>query len=654
MARPQPDIDAGSQRDLRRRADHELARRSLPGAPAYLVLVAILALMSDNAREHAVSFTVAATCFAVFGAVRILFAIRMLRGSPTKRQRMILHSNTLVLGLVWGLFIASLIATHPEVTHEAWMPLLGLLFNGALASGVAASYSPAPKFARLTVVIMELPIIVALAACGDAKSWGLAGVVVLFVFYLLMLIRQLGNAYWSALNDNAELQHQRRELEIANELAHSAAVARERFLANMSHELRTPLNGIIGLTSLSLNGADLDQETRTYLEHVKHSAEDMMALIKQVLDFSDASRGQLSLQVHDFVLHNVLAKIGRSHGPHAHQKDLELILDVDPSLPPEFRGDSHRIGQVLDALVSNAIKFTASGEVILRVEGERATAKTSAAASGWRVRFTITDTGCGISEGQREQIFDAFTQVDQSLTREYQGAGLGLTLAASLVDLLGGRIEVSSVLGEGSVFTVEIGLHDSSRVLARAVSSATQRDRTAREGNSAAASTRLDDSATPLAPGRAPSSPAEPPPGTLPRREPGESPVARGRRILVAEDNRVNQKVAARLLEREGFEVMVAEDGQEAVKILEEERFDLVLTDLQMPRMDGFQLAEWIRNADRTAGRHTPLVALTAHCLPDDRERCRHAGMDGFISKPVQVAELREVLAAALDLAQAA
>lgn len=766
-AQSHPDIDVAMQMSLRARTDHELARRSIPGAPAYVVILGMLALVSDELRVHALAFGVAGAIFVVVGSLRSVCAVRMLRETSPSSSRYVLRGATMVLGTAWGLFVAHILHVHPDLPAEAWTPLVCLLLNGALASGVAASFAPAPWTARVSVVAMQVPPIIATAFNGIWLSWALSGVISIFLLYLFLQIRDQHLSYSTALRDNGELELRTRALEEANQLARSAIAARETFLANMSHELRTPLNGIIGLTALSLD-SDLDPETQTYLEHVKYSAEGMVTMVNSVLDFGKAQRGELTLHQHAFLLRDVLTQVGRSYGTLAHRKDVELVLDIDPALPGRFWGDSRRIGQVLEILVSNAIKFTPSGQVVVRIDGT----PTPQDPAVFTLRMSVADSGIGIPEARRSEIFEAFTQLDDSLTREQQGSGIGLALCTSLVRQMGGTLTVTSSVSRGSTFVAEVDLPSSrdardtenqrlrfdgpiwivdSCVRAREVferefsrhggpvrvfASASEvraswrteraRDTAAESAPSARPvpfvvitgplhdatvveclvtllhdglpaarllptlrSTDLRNALPPLrergieafivrpclpeavcesvanAMAAMPPGPAKPvlaataglpaTTGPSPPQEPGVAlpgPAgprrAAGLHILLAEDNPVNQKVAARLLEREGHDVRVVEHGQAAVDVLEHEAYDLVLTDLQMPVMDGIDLARWVRSQDQQSGGHTPLVVVTAHAMASDRTRCLDAGVDGFVTKPIQIQELRDAIASAI------
>jgi PAS domain S-box-containing protein len=389
------------------------------------------------------------------------------------------------------------------------------------------------------------------------------------------------------LRDATERRRAAAEVADARDQAVEASNMKSAFLANVSHEIRTPMNGVIGMSELMLD-TKLNKLQRSYLEQVVRSGQQTLLIVNDILDISKIETGHLELDIADFDLRQVISETCVAQGPRPAGDGPQLDLQVAEAVPRRARGDGRRVQQVLANLLTNAVKFTPAGTVTVRV-GAR-----PVPGAGSDLHFEVADTGIGIDPARLQRMFEPFTQADTSTTRLYGGTGLGLSIARELVDLMGGTIAAESEPGRGSTFTFDITLA------------------AAREAE-------------------APSTTAQPHLWSSP-------PL-----VLVAEDSPVNQIVASRSLERCGCISDVVADGVKALEALGARHYDAVLMDCQMPRMDGYEATRRLRRRERRA-EHTPVIAMTAHAMDGDRQRCLDAGMDDYIAKPMRHNDLAVIL----------
>lgn len=568
--------------ELRSRCLREINRSSVLGILVVLAATIVTGVTGDYPHNYPWVYYPFACCIvsSLVARAALTWFITRHKGLLPQPLFYIYFAVVFIYTLAWGSFVGATILVY-EFT---WLGFVLALFTAGIAVGVFISSYPWQLLANACLVGTLAPGIICALVLGDGRGYAVAFGFSSYLVYLILQARRWSRNYWEGTINTELLKLRAEELSQARVQAEAASQAKSTFLATMSHEIRTPLNGVMGMIHVVLE-SDLNADQYQNLQIAHDSAQGLLSIINDILDISKVEAGKLEVLSEPYNLDRLLAAIEKMFTDEAAQKGLSFKVEVADGTPKALVGDVTRIRQVLINFIGNALKFTEQGEVQVKVGLD--------ANSPDKLLFAVCDTGIGIDPTQMEHLFEAFSQADPSTTRRFGGTGLGLAISRQLIQLMGGSVEVVSEPGRGSTFTMVL-------------------------------------------PATLAKDPVERPARLSPAGAPDGSLSALS--ILIIEDNAVNQKVVSAMLNTLGCSPVMASDGQQGVALASEHAFDVILMDMEMPIMDGLEATRTLR----ARGIKTPIIALTAHAVAGNRELCFEAGMNDYLSKPIEFDKLRE------------
>lgn len=527
-----------------------------------------------------------AVSVSIFFRVYISYSYNMGKNNTDlKKYYILFFLGAVFTSLVWSVGIF-LFFVEGSVSHQA---ILAIIFTG-ISAGAIIALSVRKEIYFVYVAILLVPLVYKFALEEDPLSVSVAWMTLLYGLFLVFMSIKYHNVVKKSIMMRFENSKLIENLQCAKKSAEQSSKIKSEFLANMSHEIRTPINAVLGMTDLALH-EELNEKSRNYIQKSNTAAKSLLGIINDILDFSKMESGRLELSNTHFELTEIIKNTILLINTAAKDKELKTKIMIDKDVPKVYYGDSTRLGQVLTNLASNAVKFSHSNNSV--------TFKVSLVSQEEEyavLKFSVEDEGIGISKENQKKLFQSFSQADNSTHRRFGGSGLGLAISKRIVNLMGGEIWVESDEGIGSTFSFTVKLQKSS--------------------SDAIMETSEDDK--------------------LVMKHAIEK--LKGSNVLLVEDNEMNQELAIELLSKDGLYVTVANNGKEALDILETKDFDIVLIDIQMPIMDGYEATYAIRKKERY--RDLPIIAMTANVMSDDIQKAQDSGMDDHIGKPIDVFQM--------------